>query len=177
MTEKMRAAVFYGPRDIRIEEIDRPKANADGIVVRVRAAAICGSDLHPYTSGPKPKEPIVRGHENAGDVVEVGENVNDLEVGDRVWVNGVIPCYTCDWCKQGGYRIDYYKCRNFKPGGIWKLHGGLAEYVWAPLVVQPQKGHGALPSVVKLPDTMSYQDGALVEPFRCQRWCAQICPG
>ena len=163
----MKAAIFHGPRDIRIEEIERPKAGDNGIVIRVRAAGICGSDLHPYKGGrpTRPLEQIARGHENAGDVVEVGANVKDVEVGDRVWVEAVLPCYECDWCKAGGYNKNYFRCRNVKPGGIRGLHGGFAEYIWVPLVVLPREGEEMLPSVIKLPDSMSYQDGALIEPL------------
>jgi len=163
----MKAAIFYGPGDIRIEEVERPTAADDGIVVRVRAAGICGSDLHPYkvaTAGRTP-ERIARGHENAGDVVEVGANVKDVKVGDRVWVESVLPCYECDWCKQEGYRKNYLRCRNAKLGGIRGMHGGFAEYIGVPLVVLPQEGADVLPSVIKLPETMSYQDGVLIEPM------------
>ncbi len=161
----MKAAIFHGPRDIRIEEIERPKAGDDGIVVRVKAAGICGSDLHPYVGSGLPREKIARGHENAGEVVEVGANVKDLKIGDRVWVEAVLHCFECDWCKQGGYRTNYFRCRNVKAGGIGGLHGGFAEYLWVPLVVLPEEGTDNLPSVIKLPDSMSFQDGALIEPM------------
>ena len=162
----MKAAVFYGPRDIRIEEVERPSAGDDGIVVRVRAAGVCGSDLHPYkqAAAGRPVEGIARGHENAGEVVEVGANVKDVKVGDRVWVEAALPCFECEWCKKEGYRENYLRCRNVKVGGIRGLHGGFAEYLWVPVVVLPQEGTDILPSVIKLPDAMSYQDGALIEP-------------
>ncbi len=161
----MKAAIFHGPRDIRIEEIETPTAGESGIVVRVRAAGICGSDLHPYVGGGVPKEKIARGHENAGEVVEVGANVEGVSIGDRVWVEAVQPCYECDWCKEGGYKTDYFRCRRLRAGGIQGLHGGFAEYIHVPLVVLPEPGSDAMPSVIKLPEKMSYQDGALIEPM------------
>lgn len=163
----MKVAILHGPGDMRIEEVERPQAGDDGIVVRVRAAGICGSDLHPYKKGlgGSPAQRMAAGHENAGDVIEVGANVEDVKVGDRVWVEAVLPCFECKWCKEEGYKRDYFRCRNLKAGGIHGLHGGFAEYLWVPMVVLPEKGADIVPSVIKLPDTMSYQEGALIEPI------------
>lgn len=151
----MKAAIYYGPRDIRVEEIERPKAGEHGIVVKTRAAAICGTDLHFYKTAWKglPVDTIARGHENAGDVVEVGANIQDVKIGDRVWATGFLPCFECERCKRG----EYYRCRNLKLGGQWGLHGGFAEYFWIPVLVLNR-------NVIKLPETMSYQEGALIEP-------------
>jgi 2-desacetyl-2-hydroxyethyl bacteriochlorophyllide A dehydrogenase len=162
----MKAAILRGPGDIRIEEVDRPKAGDDGIVVRVRAAGVCGSDLHPYKlgNGGSGVQAFAAGHANAGEVVEVGAHVQKVAVGDRVWVEAALPCFECDWCKKGGYKEDYFGCRNIKLGGINGLHGGFAEYLWVPVVVLPEEGTDSIPSVIKLPDSMSYQDGALIEP-------------
>ena len=162
----MKAAIFYGPRDIRIEEIEKPRAGENGIVIRVRAAGICGSDLHPYNGALVERQPckIAMGHENAGDVVEVGANVEGVDVGDRVWAMAILPCYDCDWCKQGNYKSNPLKCRNSRVQSRG-LHGSFAEYLSVPLVVLPQKGKVVLPTVIKLPETMSYQEGALIEPI------------
>jgi len=161
----MKAAIYYGPHDIRVEEIERPEAGDDGIVVKVRAAGVCGSDLHSYKVAREgtPTERRARGHEVAGDVVEVGANVKDVEVGDRVWTWPILPCFECEWCKEEGYKKNYLKCSNIKMAGRG-LHGGFAEYLWVPLVVLPQEDTDILPSVIKLPETMSYQDGVLIEP-------------
>jgi len=153
----MKAAIWHGGRDMRIEEVERPKAGDDGMVIKVRAAGICGSDLHlhrysldeiaPYITG------IALGHEYSGDVVEVGAKVTDVKVGDRVWAYGRVPCFECEWCK----RKEYLQCPNLKYSGIM-ANGGFAEYVWHPFI-------GLNEIVIKLPDTMSYQDGALIEPI------------
>ncbi len=171
----MKVAILHGPGDIRLEEAERPKAGDDGLVVRVRAAGICGSDLHPYRKGQgeSPVAKIAAGHENAGDVVEVGANVKGVDVGDRVWVEAVLPCFKCDWCKEEGYKRDYFRCRNLKAGGMFGLHGGFAEYLWVPMVVLPEEGADIVPSVIKLPDTMSYQDGALIEPVSVGAYVAK----
>ena len=162
----MKVAILHAKRDLRIEEVEDPKAGDDGIVVKVRAAGICGSDLHPYKLGPGGQpDTIAKGHENAGEVVEVGANVKDIKVGDNVWVEAALPCYECAYCKQGGYRENYFGCRNAQIGGIRGLHGGYAEYIWVPLVILPQPGTNVVPSVIKLPETMNCQDGALIEPM------------
>src|SRR5215510_12245026 len=86
----MKAAVYYGPRDMRVEDIDRPGLAADEILVRVRACGICGSDLHMYRLGMFEAlgRPVangrVMGHELSGDVVEVGAQVRDFRIGDRI---------------------------------------------------------------------------------------------
>ncbi len=159
----MKAAIYYGPGDIRIEEIERPKAGDDGIIVRVRAAGLCGSDVHAYRSGPidRPLGKLAYGHENAGDVVEVGANVTDVKVGDRVFAEALLPCFDCEPCN----RKDYARCAGgFKVAGLSGLHGGFAEYLWVPVVLR-DKDTGAATNVFKLPETMSYQDAALTEPM------------
>lgn len=151
----MKAAIYYGPGDIRIEEIGRPKPGDEGIVVKVRAAGICGTDLHYYRQAWRSLTALVLGHENTGDVVEVGANVKDVKVGDRVWTEAFLPCFECEWCK----RKDYYKCLSPKGfGGIRGLNGGFAEYLWVPVVLLNR-------NVFKLTEAMSYQDGALLEPI------------
>jgi len=153
---KMKAAIYYGPGDMRLEEIERPKPGDEGILVKVRAAGICGTDLHCYKQLYATYKPgIVLGHENAGDVVEVGANIQDVKVGDRVFATALLPCFECEFCK----RKEYYKCVSPKGlGGIMKLNGGFAEYLWVPVVLLNR-------NVFKLTETMSYQDGALIEPI------------
>jgi len=159
----MKAAIYYGPRDIRIEEIERPTAGDDGVVVRVRAAGVCGGDVHAYKQIAEDRPPgiLAHGHENAGEVVEVGANVKDVKVGDRVFAEGLLPCFECEACKSK----DYMRCtRGLGVAGLSRLHGGFAEYLWVPVVLHDPNS-GALANLFKLPDTMSYQDGALVEPM------------
>ena len=142
----MKAAIQYGPSDVRVEEVETPRPGDGGILVKVRSCGVCGSDLHAYRSTPRFK--IARGHEITGDVVEVGAGVEIVKVGDRVFANSVIPCFKCEACAKK----DYWSCPEMLQGGF-TAHGGFAEYTICPT-----------PYVTKLTDTMTYQDGALAEP-------------
>ena len=84
----MKAAVFHGPRDFRIEEVNGPTLGPDGAIIRVKASGICGSDLHIYNQGGTAQSRGVLGHEFSGEVVEVGANVTDVKPGMRVAVGG-----------------------------------------------------------------------------------------
>ncbi|MBN1376483.1 MAG: alcohol dehydrogenase catalytic domain-containing protein [Dehalococcoidia bacterium] len=150
----MKAAVFYGPHDFRVEEADEPKAGDYGIVVRVKVCGICGSDLHYYErGGPLAKPGRIMGHEFSGDVVEVGKQVKYIKVGDRVSAASIIVCQECYWCKAG----QYSRCQNLKMGGF-DFHGAYAEYASVPLAILDQ-------TVFKLPDYISYEAGAVMEPL------------
>lgn len=131
---RMKAGILYGPRDIRIEEIDIPDLKPGWVLIKVRAAGICGSDLHLYRE--KTFIPIssvigegiyIPGHEIAGEIQELGEGVTDLEAGDRVVVEPTVNCGKCDWCKTGWYNL----CENSGLIGFYYI-GGLAEFVVAP---------------------------------------------
>ena len=84
----MKAAVFHGPRDFRIEDVNKPALMPDGAIIRVKACGICGSDLHIYSDGGTPQSRGILGHEFSGEVVEVGANVTDVKPGMRVAVGG-----------------------------------------------------------------------------------------
>ena len=88
----MRAAVFKGVEDIQVEEVPAPEAGAEDIVVRVHACGICGSDLHTYQHGSFVQPGQVMGHEFVGEVVQVGNQVKGVAVGDRVTASPVVPC-------------------------------------------------------------------------------------
>src|SRR5579884_1681826 len=82
----MKAAVYHGPRHLSVEEIPLPHAGPDDVIVKVRACGICGSDLHGYRAGLWVEPGEVMGHEWAGEVAEIGENIRYLRIGDRVAV-------------------------------------------------------------------------------------------
>jgi threonine dehydrogenase-like Zn-dependent dehydrogenase len=150
----MKAAVFYGPNDTRVEELGKPDLSKTGIIVKVRACGICGSDLHFYRLGGKRMHPgTVMGHEFSGDVVEVGDAVKDIKIGDRVSAISFQPCFTCAMCRAGLYEM----CPKQLSGGI-DIHGAYAEYVSVPLAVLDK-------TVFKLADDVTYEEGALLEPF------------
>ncbi|MFC0267811.1 2,3-butanediol dehydrogenase [Kushneria aurantia] len=158
----MQAARWYAARDIRVETVEVPTLH-DPHQVRVRVAAcgICGSDLHEYAAGPifipvaQPhpisgeKAPIIMGHEFAGEVVEVGEAVTRVKVGDRVAIEPILSPY-----KDGAYVMERY---NLSPQlgfhGLSGGGGGFAEFT----VVGEHMVH-------RLPEGLSYEQGALVEP-------------
>lgn len=159
----MRAARYHGQEDVRVEVVDAPAGpGADEVRVSVTACGICGSDLHEYAAGPVavPDEhphpitgetlPVPLGHEFAGEVTEVGADVDDLSVGDAVTVNPLIYCGECQHCAAGHYN----RCESGGFIGLSGGGGGLSEEV----VVSREK-------VVRLPDGLPVEYGALAEPF------------
>ena len=157
----MKAARWYKAKDIRVEDVDEPKATGHDVKVKVKACGICGSDLHEYLVGPifipvdEPhpitgdKAPIVMGHEFAGEVVEIGDKVTTLKPGDRVAVE---PIHAPN--RDGEYIDHHY---NLSPQlgfhGLSGGGGGFSEYT----VVGEHMAH-------KMPDDLSFEQGALVEP-------------
>lgn len=154
----MKAAVIYGAKDVRIENIQEPAVTAGNVKVKVEWAGICGSDLHAYHHGmgvsttPHPVSgrslPLTLGHEFAGVVTEVGADVQDVEVGDRVAIEPLIYSEDDYFVKLGKYNLS----NTFGFLGL-NADGGFAEYA----IVSGQKVH-------KLPDSISLEEGALVEP-------------
>ena len=150
----MKAAVYYGPHDLRIEDVAEPECGNNGIVVRVKACGICGSDLHFYQrGGAKVKPGTIMGHEFSGDVVEVGEAVSGIKAGDRVAGTSLMLCGKCHWCLSGQYAL----CQDIGMGGF-DFPGAYAQYAPVPLAVLGQ-------TVFTLPPGLSYEAGALMEPL------------
>ena len=158
----MKAAVWYAKGDVRLEEVAEPGSPQPGWAkIKVSACGICGSDLHEYAAGPilicadEPhpltgtKSPLIIGHEFAGEVVAVGENVGNVEVGNRVAGMGGQVCGECYFCE----RMQYNLCMK---GAYLGFHydGAFAEYVNVPAF-----------TLFPLPESVSSQAGALVEPF------------
>jgi 2-desacetyl-2-hydroxyethyl bacteriochlorophyllide A dehydrogenase len=151
----MKAAVFEGVRDVQVRRIPEPAATADDIVLRVKTCGICGSDLHSYTTGAFVKPGQVMGHEFCGEVVEVGQNVRGVGVGDRVTAMPFVACYACPPCVRG----EYHLCDNLAGHVIaYGLPGAFAEYVRVPRAVLGR-------SIFKLPAEINDLTGATVEPL------------
>jgi 2-desacetyl-2-hydroxyethyl bacteriochlorophyllide A dehydrogenase len=151
----MKAAVYEGIRDVRVQTLPDPVPAAEDIVLRIKACGICGSDLHSYTTGAFIKPGQVMGHEFSGDVVEVGRHVVDIQPGDRVTAMPFNACYNCSACLRG----DYHLC--FQLGGTtiaYGLPGGFAEYLRVPRATLGR-------NVFKLPDSLDDIAGATVEPL------------
>lgn len=128
----MRAAVFHGPRDVRIENVPDPAAPApDEVVLEVIRAAICGTDASEWDHGPVLcRVGVVLGHEFVGRVVELGSDVTALGVGDRVVSGAGISCGRCRWCLSHRTNL----CAEYRTLGL-QVDGGLAEYVTSPAAI------------------------------------------
>ena len=128
----MRAAVFHGPRDVRVEEVSDPGSPSPGdVVLKVIRAAICGTDAAEWDHGPVLCRPgVVLGHEFVGRVVDVGNDVTGLREGDRVVSGAGISCGRCPWCLRSRTNL----CAEYRTLGL-QVDGGLAEYVTSPAAI------------------------------------------
>ncbi len=151
---KMRTAVMTGLRQVELEERDIPKPASDEVLVKIEYVGICGSDLHYYESGRIGdfivKPPFVLGHEAAGTVVELGDQVTHLKVGDRVALEPGKTCGTCEMCRTGRYNL----CKKVQFFATPPVDGVFQEYV----------AHEA-DLCFKLPDNVDSMEGALIEPL------------
>ena len=131
----MRAAVFHGRCDLRLEDVPEPRAGAGEVKLRVLYNGICGSDLHEYYHGPLTtrttphpltgiKNPVILGHELSGEVIEIGAGIEDLSIGERVAVEPVETCGTCMYCTSGQYN----HCGMLAFHGYNRGSGGLAQF-------------------------------------------------
>ena len=152
--EKMTAAVLYGKRDVRIEQIPIPRVEAGEVLVRIRAALTCGTDLKVYRQGFHSRmivPPAVFGHELAGIVEEVGEGVDSFSPGMRVVAANSGPCNQCFYCQRHLANL----CENLQ-----FINGAYAEFIKIPERIVRQ-------NLLILPDRVSFHEAALVEPLAC----------
>lgn len=157
----MKAARWYQARDIRIDDIEEPQVSTGKVKIKVAWTGICGSDLHEYLAGPifipvdNPHKlshdiaPIVMGHEFSGEVVDVGRGVTKFKTGDRVVVEPILACRQCEACRAGKYNL----CVDLGFHGLSGGGGGFSSFT----VVDEHMVH-------RMPDVLSYEQGALVEP-------------
>lgn len=154
MEGKMKAAVMNGIGKMGFEERDIPNPKANEVLVKLEYVGICGSDLHYYETGAigdyVVEPPFVLGHEPGGVVVEVGEAVRHLQVGDRVALEPGKTCGHCEFCKQGNYNL----CPDVVFFATPPVDGVFQEYV----------AHEA-DLCFKLPENVSTLEGALIEPL------------
>lgn len=152
----MKAVRFYAQKDIRVEEIDIPKPQSGGLLVKVEACAICGTDLKMYVKGdPRVPSPQTIGHEFVGEIVEVGKDVTGFSAGERVTMATSISCGRCAVCRTGHTN----RCENLTPVSR-DFPGAFAEYIAIPTTGV------AGGNVVKIPDTLGAM-AALAEPISC----------
>jgi len=147
----MKAAVFYEPHRLRLEQRPTPSVGALDVLLRVGACGVCGTDLHIFDGEAKVEPPVILGHEYAGTVAEVGSEVTGLKVGDRVAIDPNIACGQCQYCRKGRVNL----CQNLKAVGITR-DGGFAELCVAPVT-----------QVYKLPPHVPLEWGAFCEPISC----------
>jgi L-iditol 2-dehydrogenase len=152
----MKAAVYYGKQNVRLETVAVPEIGRGEILVRVHTCGICGTDLKKIATGSH-SAPRIFGHETAGQIVALGEGVSGFNIGDRVMVFHHIPCGRCYYCRHKVFaQCPIYKkvgaTAGFEPSG-----GGFAEYVRVMDWIV-RKG------VVKLPESVSYEQASFVEP-------------
>jgi len=154
----MIAALLYGKEDIRIEEMRLPPMEAHGLLLKILACGICGSDVRMFFSGPTPRyaNPIVLGHEVAGEVLETGSQVEGYPAGAIVTLAPLIPCARCPACSRGQDNL----CEQSRVIGC-TVHGGMAEYMMIPSQMVLAGG------VIELPTGVNRRAGALTELVGC----------
>lgn len=150
----MKAALLYGVKDLRVEDVEVPMIGAGEVLVKVKGATTCGTDLKIFQRGYVEKIiklPTIFGHEWAGEVVEVGDGLEWPRSGMRVRAGNSAPCLHCVMCQRGMYNL----CENM----IW-LWGAYAEYIKVP-------AHMVLVNMQEVPPNVSYLEAAVTEPLAC----------
>ena len=154
----MKAYLLHGAKDLRAADLPQPVAGPGEVVIAMRRAGICGSDMHYYSHGQIgsfiPKRPFVLGHEFAGEIVSVGAGVPATRIGARVTVDPSIPCGGCAYCRGGRYNL----CLNMRFYGSAScdphINGGFEECITAPDA-----------NCLMVPDTMTWGEAAMIEPL------------
>lgn len=150
----MTAAVLYGKESVQIETVAVPEIGPDDVLVRVRAALTCGTDVKVFKRGYHARmivPPALFGHELAGDVVSVGSSVRDVKVGQRVVSANSAPCGRCFYCQRDRENL----CED-----LLFNNGAYAEYIRIP-------GRIVRKNLYPIPEHLTYQDAALIEPLAC----------
>jgi L-iditol 2-dehydrogenase len=147
----MKAAIKTGEGDFELKEVERPQiSNPDWALARVKVSGICGTDLRHWKVAIPHLKGMIMGHEMAGEVVEVGDDVPNVKPGDRVVIETLLGDGTCDWCRVQRYNL----CPHLYDVRVKSVSRAFAEYVAGPAT----KFH-------KLPDHVSYEEAALLDTF------------
>jgi threonine dehydrogenase-like Zn-dependent dehydrogenase len=162
----MRALVHTAPLQFDLRDVPEPKPNDEEVLVRVKACGICGSDVHGYTGKTGRRiPPIIMGHEAAGVVEAVGRKVQNVTVGERITFDSTVYCNQCSACRQGRVNL----CQDRKVLGVstpaFRRDGAMAEYVVVPWWI-----------TYRLPDAVSFEEAALIEPASVSLHAARITP-
>jgi L-iditol 2-dehydrogenase len=148
----MKVAKLYSFNDIRIEDIPVPEVGPGDTLIKTKASGICSGDVMQWYI--EKKAPLVLGHEPSGEILEVGSDVTSFNAGDRVFVHHHAPCFNCRQCKRG----DFVQCDTWRKTRI--IPGGISEYILIPKINLEN-------DTLNLPDSLSYEDGTLIEPLAC----------
>ncbi len=151
----MKALVLEEYNKFAIEEVPLPEAGQDDVLVKIKACAICGSDVHGMDGSTGRRiPPIIMGHEASGIIEKVGENVPNFKPGDRVTFDSTVYCGRCYFCRRGEVNL----CDNRKVLGVscndYRLNGAFAEYVVIPQHI-----------IYPLPERVTFEEAAMVEPL------------
>ncbi|HEX4343628.1 MAG TPA: alcohol dehydrogenase catalytic domain-containing protein [Verrucomicrobiae bacterium] len=153
--KEMRAVVYHGVNDLRVETVPVPRIGANELLVKVAVCGVCPTDIKKIQYGTVPP-PRIFGHETAGTIVRVGARVKGFKTGERVALHHHVPCLKCHYCRHRAFA----QCETYKRTGITSgfepAGGGYAEYVRVMNFV--------LPGVVKIPTRNSFEEGAMLEP-------------
>lgn len=153
----MKAALFQGPGDLHVIDVDSPSAAPDELKIRVESCATCGTDAKIFGHGhPRLNPPQIIGHEIAGEVIEVGKDTSGYSLGDRVQIIAAVPCEECWACKAGKQGI----CINQTSMG-YQYPGGFAEEMIVPAAVLKANG------VNIIPGDLSFDEASVTEPLAC----------
>ena len=147
----MKAVVFTGPEQVEVAQVPEPTCRPDEVIIQIARVGLCGTDLHIYHNEYMSSFPVIGGHEFCGKIVEVGREVSDFKVGQRVADDPNLYCGHCDFCRDEKSN----HCLNWEGVGI-TCPGGFAEYVAVPAK-----------ACYGLPDGLSDVQGAFVEPVSC----------
>ncbi len=154
LSQHMTAAVLYGKEHLQIETVDVPKIGRGDVLVRVRAALTCGTDVKVFRRGYHARmivPPALFGHELAGDIVKMGDDVRDFKVGQRVVAANSAPCGQCFFCRREQENL----CED-----LLFNNGAYAEYIRIPERIVRK-------NMYEVAEHVTYQDAALVEPLAC----------
>jgi len=160
----MKACVFNGPRNLTVENLPDPKVNSQEVLIKTAAASLCYSDIRVYKGEKSAALGVVQGHEIAGTVLDIGDDVNNVKIGDRVAVCPIIACGGCYFCIRGLRN----RCLDRSTLG-YQVNGGLAEFVLVPAQIV-DLGH-----VLKLPESLSFDVASMTEPFACALYSLEAC--
>ncbi|HBM80550.1 MAG: alcohol dehydrogenase catalytic domain-containing protein [Clostridiales bacterium] len=149
----MKAAVWIGKNQVEVKEVEDPKIKSDEVLVKVKSAGICSTDIHVikgdfYNGNP----PHILGHEIAGDIIEIGEKVDRWKNGDRVVVETMVNCGDCYYCRRGMKNL----CDHGGDIGFPPYQGGYAEYIAVPARC-----------LYRIPDNVTYDEAGILESFIC----------